>query len=144
MDYFDFQTISNTILKNKQKFLSRLEKLQFDEKTLQNSSDLLCQCLDYSPKISKSQKETFHKIKLKNNILFTEPESQITNVNIQSQPPLKPTSPNEFIKRLLYEIIDKLIASSSCQDAENSSEDESDDEDDDDEEYERLMQRRLQ
>ena len=144
MDYFDFQTISNTILKNKQKFLSCLEKLQFDEKTLQNSSDLLCQCLDYSPKISKSQKETFHKIKLKNNILFTEPESSITNANIQSQPPLKPTSPNEFIKRLLYDIINKSIATSSYQDAKNSSEDESDDEDDDDEEYERLMQRRLQ
>ena len=46
MDYFDFKTISTFITKNKQNVESRLKDLQFTERTLQNSSDLLCQVLE--------------------------------------------------------------------------------------------------
>lgn len=56
MDYFDFDTIENYISKSKHNIKQRLNNINLTVKTLQSSSDLLCQVLDYSPSIQSDER----------------------------------------------------------------------------------------
>ena len=103
MDYFDFKTISTFITKNKQNVESRLKDLQFTERTLQNSSDLLCQVLEYSPKLT-SDPIPKQKLRLKATpSLYDLLPKEENNIEIVEEPQENTTE--KIVRQILNEII---------------------------------------
>lgn len=66
MDYFDIDALECHIKKYKKEILSKLEYEKITERNMKNSSDLVCQVLDYSPK-TRSFVPNNSKIQLKEN-----------------------------------------------------------------------------
>lgn len=67
MDYFDIEALDSHIKKYKQIILGKLSQEKLNAKNFEDSSDLLCQVLDYSPSIPLNPKLFYRKISLKTN-----------------------------------------------------------------------------
>ena len=134
MDYFDFKTISTFITKNKQNVESRLKDLQFTERTLQNSSDLLCQVLEYSPKLT-SDPIPKQKLRLKATpSLYDLLPKEENNIEIVEEPQENTTE--KIVRQILNEIINKITMENVPSKSNNN--------EDSDDEYERALARRQQ
>ena len=65
MDLFDIDALDFQIKEYKKEIISKLHQEKVTEKNMKNSSDLICQVLDFSPKTKSIV--TVSKIELKNN-----------------------------------------------------------------------------
>lgn len=141
MDYFDFATINSYITKNQKTIMNRLSSIELNERNLQNSSDLLCQVLDFSPTLC-SDNRIKTKIKLKSNPSLNEllPNSE-SHIEIVDEP-----APGiNVAKQVVDEIVGKVIKEPQHSEAQKqNSESDNDEDDDDDDEYEKALERRCQ
>ena len=69
MDIFEIETLERNEKKIKRKIVEQLNCIQINDKNLQNQSKLINMVLDYSPKVTYTNKNTIFgkKIKLKEN-----------------------------------------------------------------------------
>jgi hypothetical protein len=138
MDFFDIDSLTEVITKNKYQIRKELDLIKFDKEKFIKESDNLLQVLEYSPKKKTSEKElikTINTIKIKEepklNLEVKIPEKDKTDITTQKDSNINKPKEEEnkvdikpFIKSILFLIIQDVFEQ--IQKKENESDEEED------------------